>query len=81
MFRHGSRPSHLDSLVPLYDFGRWGYHTTETSGTLLQGFQPEPPGQEISGRYDVVFVAALRFNEATQMPTCSFAEPWEELSP
>ena len=50
----------------LYDFGTWGYHTNDSMGQLMPGFYEEPPGVEICGRYDLVFAAAVRYNNVKE---------------
>ena len=56
----------MDGSNLFYDFGRWGYATNATDGQILPGFAPEPPGVEICGQYEIIFAAALSFNDATQ---------------
>jgi hypothetical protein len=45
-----------------YDFGSWGYFTQTLKDEILRGFVATPPGIEICGEYDIVFVAALKYD-------------------
>jgi|AntRauTorckE5430_2_1112549.scaffolds.fasta_scaffold05028_2 hypothetical protein len=38
----------------------WGYFTSNLKGKILCGFVATPPGIEMCGEYDIVFVAALK---------------------
>jgi hypothetical protein len=43
----------------------WGYFASILKGNILRGFVATPPGIEICGEYDIVFVAALKDDNRT----------------
>lgn len=49
-----------------YSFGNWGYHTNEHESQIMPGFSPTPPGAEICGKYNIIYVAALRYDTGQQ---------------
>lgn len=48
-----------------YDFANWGYYTNDLMHEAMPGFVATPPSAEICGVYDILFVAALRYNTGT----------------
>jgi hypothetical protein len=44
-----------------YDFGSWGYFTNNLKDKILHGFVATPPGIEICGEYDMLFVADIKY--------------------
>ena len=55
-----------ESERAFYSFGDWGYHTTDHESQVMAGFTPTPPGREICGTYQVIYVAALAYDTGLQ---------------
>lgn len=56
----------VDPQHPFYSFGNWGYHTNAHDSQIMPGFSLKPPGAEICGTYNVVYVAALCYDTNRQ---------------
>ncbi|KAL7522546.1 hypothetical protein ACHAWX_007255 [Stephanocyclus meneghinianus] len=51
-----------EPILPFYSFGNWGYYTNDHESQIMPGFSLTPPGVEICGVYNVIYVAALRYD-------------------
>jgi hypothetical protein len=47
------------STAPSYDLGTWGCYTNGPNGTVMPGFQPDPPTiEELYGEYEIILAAS-----------------------
>ena len=49
-----------------YSFGSWGYHTRAHNSEIMPGFSSTPPRADICGKYKVIYLAALQFDQESR---------------